>query len=231
MSIADNIITVREQIARACRKAGRRPQEVLLVAAAKQNGATAVREAIKAGVDAVGENRVNELLEKDGAGAYTGAPLHFIGHLQRNKAKQVVGRAALIHSADSFELVSLINALAAQQSIVQELLCEINIAREPSKSGIAPGEADAFLHRCAAFSSVRFVGLMAIPPAEASESELRRFFSRMNKLFVDIGTKKYDNNNMQYLSMGMSGDFGVAIEEGSNMVRVGSAIFGSRSYE
>lgn len=230
MSIEQNIGEIHEKIAEAARRAGRPAKEIMLVAAAKQNGAENVRAAICAGVDAVGENRVSELLEKDALGAYAGAPLHFIGHLQKNKAKHVVGRAELIHSVDSLELVRLIDSLAARQGIVQKVLVQVNIGAEPSKSGLSPGELDEFLSSAAGFSRIEVAGLMAIPPFDADESRLRGFFSDMYKLYIDMDAKKYDNNRMQYLSMGMSHDYEIAIGEGANIVRIGSAIFGSRLY-
>ncbi|MGI5971676.1 MAG: YggS family pyridoxal phosphate-dependent enzyme [Oscillospiraceae bacterium] len=216
MSIAENVARIKAEL----------PPGVLLCAAAKQNGAQAVREAIRAGVDCIGENRVQELLNKESQGAYEGAPLHFIGHLQRNKARFIVGRCELIHSVDSHALMSVIDKIASSKSIVQDVLIEVNIGREETKSGVLPEELDEFLEGCFAFSSVRVVGLMAIPPAQGDP---RRYFSAMHKLYVDMNAKKYDNK-MKFLSMGMSGDYLAAAAEGANIVRVGTAIFGARIY-
>ena len=230
MSIAENVARVRDRINEAAVKAGRDGAEVLLVAATKQNDADRVREAVLAGVDVCGENRVQEMLEKLDAGAYTGAPLHLIGHLQKNKVRQVVGKADMIESADSIELVRLIDRRARELGIVQDILAEVNIGREPSKTGMLPEMLDDFMAQAAELGHIRVRGLMAIPPAGLSEADSRRSFAAMRRLFIDIKTKKYDNGIMDFLSMGMSADFEAAIAEGSNMVRVGTAIFGARRY-
>ena len=221
---------VRAQIDAAALAAGRDPKEILLVAATKMNDAARVREAIAAGVDICGENRVQEMLEKQAQGAYEGAPLHFIGHLQRNKVKQVVGLAELIHGADSLALLETISREAGKRGIRQDVLLEVNIAGEASKSGFAPDEIPAALENASKFGSVRVRGLMAIPPVCVSPEDNRPFFLRMKQLFVDNSGKKYDNVSMDFLSMGMSGDFAEAVACGANMVRVGTAIFGAREY-
>ena len=231
MSIAENVARVRENIAKAALAAGRDPASVLLVAAAKTNDADRVRQAVAAGVDICGENRVQEMLEKNAQGAYEGAPLHFIGHLQKNKVRQVVGLAELIHGADSLELIRVIDRTAAARGLVQELLLEVNIGAEASKSGFAPEEIPAALEEIAKMDHIRVRGLMAIPPVCASGEENRPYFAQMEKLFIDNGQKKYDNVRMDFLSMGMSGDFEEAIAFGANMVRVGTAIFGARVYQ
>lgn len=230
MSIAENVALVRENIARAAIAAGRDPKEIRLVAASKMNDADRVRQAIAAGVDACGENRVQELTEKNAQGAYEGCPPHFIGHLQRNKVKQVVGVAELIHSVDSLPLLAAIDAAARAKGIRQQVLLEINIANEASKSGFKAEEIGAVLEKCGEFSSVWVRGLMAIPPICASPEENRPYFTVMKQLFIDIWQKKYDNVSMDFLSMGMSGDFTEAIACGATMVRVGAAIFGARDY-
>lgn len=230
MSIAQNIEVIRSRIADAAACAGREPGEVLLVAASKTNPPEPIRQAIAAGVNACGENRVQEMVEKYNAGAYAGAPLHFIGHLQRNKVRQVVSLADLIQSADSAELIRLVNARAGALGITQDILLEINIAGEQSKSGIAPSEISSILDFAAACPQIRVRGLMAIPPVSTGEGSNRRYFSALYKLFIDIGAKKYDNVLMDFLSIGMSDDYTDAIMEGANMVRIGSAIFGARHY-
>ena len=230
MTIAENVALVRENMALAARKAGRDPGEILLLAASKMNDADRVREAIAAGVDACGENRVQEMLEKQALGAYEGAPLHFIGHLQKNKVKQVVGLAELIHGADSRELLETISRVAESRGLVQDVLLEVNIGGELSKSGFAPEEVSAALEYAAALPALRVRGLMAIPPVCAAPEENRPFFLRMQKLFIDNGGKKYDNVSMDFLSMGMSGDYTEAIACGANLIRVGSGIFGPRHY-
>lgn len=231
MSIEENVRQVKARIAAAAVAAGRRPEDILLVAATKTNGADKVRQAVAAGVDICGENRVQEMLEKNAQGAYEGVPLHFIGHLQKNKVKQVVGLAELIHGADSLELIRVIDKTAAARGLVQDLLLEVNIGAEASKSGFAPEEIPAALEEIAKMAHVRARGLMAIPPVCASGEENRPYFAQMEKLFIDNGEKKYDNVCMDFLSMGMSGDFEEAIAFGANMVRVGTAIFGARVYQ
>ena len=230
MSITENVAIVKHNIAAAAARAGRDPKEVLLVAASKTNGAERVREAIAAGVDACGENRVQEMLEKAALGAYEGAPLHFIGHLQRNKVKNVVGLCALIHGVDSVELLRQIDREAEKKKLVQDVLLEINIGAEASKSGFAPEELPAALAAASELENLRVRGLMAVPPICENGEENRRYFVRMRQLFIDICEKKYDNVRMDFMSMGMSGDYETAIECGANMVRVGTAIFGARVY-
>ena len=230
MSIAENVAAVKENIAAAALRCGRSPDEIKLVAATKMNDAGRVRQAIEAGVDICGENRVQELQEKYALGAYEGCPLHFIGHLQKNKVKYIVGKVGLIHSVDSVALASEINKRAAALGIVQDILLEVNIGAEPAKSGFAPGELSCALDAMAGFGSIRVLGLMAIPPICERSEENRVYFRRMKQLFIDIGQKKYDNVLMQLLSMGMSADYEVAVEEGANLVRVGTGIFGARNY-
>ena len=230
MTIAENVAQVRANMALAAREAGRNPGEILLLAATKMNDADRVRQAIAAGVDLCGENRVQEMLEKQAQGAYEGAPLHFIGHLQKNKVKQVVGLAELIHGVDSTELMDAVSRAAAARGLTQDVLLEVNIGGELSKSGFAPEELPAALAHAAALPALRVRGLMAIPPICAAPEENRPFFLRMQKLFIDNGGKKYDNVSMDFLSMGMSGDYTEAIACGANLIRVGSGIFGPRHY-
>ena len=225
MSIAENIRNIRNNIA------GVSPSgAVLLVAATKMNDASRVQEAIAAGVDACGENKVQEFLEKDGQNAYVGAPVHFIGHLQRNKVNKIVGKVDLIQSVDSEELLRLIDRRAETLGIVQDILIEISIAGEEQKSGIAPEMLPELLARAAALPHLRVRGLMCVPPMAENPEENRRYFAQMKQLFIDNRSKKYDNVFMDFLSMGMTDDYVVAIEEGANMVRIGSAIFGARNY-
>ena len=172
MSIAENVKLVKENIAAAAIRCGRDPKEIKLVAATKMNNASRVREAIAAGVDICGENRVQELQEKLAQGAYDGCPLHFIGHLQKNKVKNIVGKVELIHSVDSVSLAREINRRAAALGITQDILLEVNIGAEENKSGFAPDELANALDEIAQFSSVRVLGLMAIPPiCEISENK------------------------------------------------------------
>ena len=229
MTIADNIRSIRERMARAALAAGRRPEEVLLVGASKMNGAAACREAIAAGIDALGENRVQEMTAKLAENAYEGAPLHFIGHLQRNKVRQVVGRVSLIQSVGSVELLDEIEKAAARLELTQDVLLEVNIGEEAAKSGFAPRDLFAGAEAALERSHIRVRGLMTIPPAEAEREENLGYFQKVRTLFVDINEKLF-HNELQYLSMGMSGDYEDAVRLGATMVRVGSAIFGSRHY-
>lgn len=228
--IHENVQTIRAAMARAAEAAGRDPKEILLCAATKMNDADAVRQAVAAGVDCCGENRVQELLEKQPQGAYEGAPVHFIGHLQTNKVKQVVGRVDCIQSVDRLPLLECIQKEAAKQGIVQGILLEVNVGGEASKSGFTVEEAAAVAARMGEFPAVHLRGLMAIPPISQNPGDNCKFFAQMRNLFVDIKGKKCDNVSMDCLSMGMSDDFTDAIAEGSTMIRVGTAIFGARHY-
>ncbi len=224
MSIKENLAAIRANIAAATQR------EILLVAATKMNDASRVREAIAAGLDACGENKVQEFLEKDAQGAYDGCAKHFIGHLQRNKVNKIVGRVELIQSVDSPELISLIDRRAQSLGIVQDILIEISVAGEEQKSGIAPEELPSLLAQAALCPGLRVRGLMCVPPIQENPEKNRPYFSLMRQLFIDNGAKKYDNVSMDFLSMGMTDDYLVAISEGANMVRIGSAIFGARNY-
>ena len=229
MSIAENIARVRAEMEEAAREAGRDPSEIVLVGASKMNDAAACREAVAAGIDALGENRVQEMTQKLAEHAYDGAPLHFIGHLQRNKVKQVVGKVDLIQSVGSLPLLEEIEKVAAAQNLTQDILLEVNIGREEAKSGFLPEELSAGAQAALECPHVRVLGLMTIPPADAQRQENIRYFQEVQALYVDINTKLF-HNELKYLSMGMSGDYADAIRAGATMVRVGTAIFGARNY-
>ena len=228
-SIRENIAAIRAQIDAAARETGRTGADITLVGASKMNGAAACPEAIAAGLDALGETRVQERTAKLAEDAYRGAPLHFIGHLQRNKVKQVVGKAALIQSIGSPELLAEVDRQAEKLGIVQDILLEVNIGGEEAKSGFAPDAVEQAAAQAKTLAHVRVRGLMTIPPADATREENMAYFAKVRALYVDISRKMYDNG-LEYLSMGMSGDFADAIRAGANMVRVGSAIFGARDY-
>lgn len=229
MSIAENVAEIRRQMASAALAAGRNPKDILLCAATKMNDADAVRQAIAAGVDCCGENRVQELTAKLAQNAYDGAPVHFIGHLQTNKVRQVVGKVSLIQSVDSERLLAAIDREAARQGIVQDILLEVNIGGEASKSGLLPAETPQMARLAAGRPHIRLRGLMAIPPAASIAGGNRKFFAQMRQLFVDIRTLLTDNkSDIDCLSMGMSGDFEDAVQEGATLVRVGTALFGPR---
>lgn len=229
MSISENIAAIRREIHLAAAKTGRTGADITLVGASKMNDAAACREAIAAGIDVLGENRVQEMTQKLAENAYDGVPLHFIGHLQRNKVKQVVGKAALIQSVSSTALLDEIEKTAEKLGIVQDILLEVNIGGEEAKSGFAPGALNEAACYAKTLPHVRVLGLMTIPPVETEPHGNMPFFARMKALYVDINKNIYDNK-LKYLSMGMSGDYAEAIEAGSNMVRVGTAIFGARNY-
>lgn len=220
---------IRRQMTEAALQAGRRPEEILLLAASKTQDAQTVALSAGLEIDLFGENRAQELVEKLEAGAYGGKPVHMIGHLQKNKAKYVVGRAVLIHSVDSLELAQEINRQAVKRELVQDILIEVNLAGEQSKSGVAPQGLEALMEQVCRLPSLRVRGLMAIPPAAQQEGQNKPYFSALRQLFVDIKSKKYDNANMDCLSMGMSRDFRDAIAEGATLVRIGSGIYGPRS--
>ena len=230
MTISDNLALVRKNIARAAERAGRRAEDIYLVGATKMNDAARVREAIAAGLTICGENRVQELVQKNAEHAYDGAALHFIGHLQKNKVNKVVGTASLIHSVDSVELMDCIARTAVARGIVQDVLLEVNVGAEAAKSGFAPGGITSALAHASALEGIFVRGLMAIPPICADGEENRPYFELMNQLFIDNSEKKYDNICMDFLSMGMSGDYMTAIDCGANMIRLGTAIFGARDY-
>lgn len=229
MSIAENIVQVRANIARAAEEAGRDPASITLVGASKMNDAAACREAVAAGIDALGENRVQEMTQKLAEHAYDGAPLHFIGHLQRNKVKLVVGKVDLIESVGSLELLRLIDAQAEKLGIVQDILLEVNIGGEDAKSGFAPDALFEAAEQTLSLGHVRLRGLMCIPPVAEEEHGSIPYFEKVSALFVDINEKLY-HNRLDILSMGTSGDYEDAVRSGATMVRVGTAIFGVRSY-
>ena len=230
MSIAENIAAIRARMNEAAIAAGRDPKEILLCAATKMNDADAVRQAIAGGVDCCGENRVQELVQKSRENAYEGAPVHFIGHLQTNKVKQVVGHVDLIQSVDRLNLLEAVQKEAAKQAITQDILLEVNIGNEESKSGFDISDILPLLEHISDFPNIRVRGLMAIPPISQNPGDNRKFFQEMFNLSVDIMRKKYDNVTMDCLSMGMSDDYVDAIACGSTMIRVGTAIFGARDY-
>ena len=230
MSIAENVARIRAKMVEAAVKAGRDPKDILLCAATKMNDADAVRQAIAAGVDCCGENRVQELTAKLAENAYAGKPVHFIGHLQTNKVRQVVGKVDVIQSVDSLRLLKAIDAEAAKQGIVQQILLEVNVGEEESKSGFSVCEVLPLLEQIGEFSHIFVCGLMAIPPISQNSGDNLKYFQKILQLSVDITVKKYDNVLVKCISMGMSDDFEDAIASGSTMIRVGTAIFGKRNY-
>ena len=231
MSITENVRMARQKINAAAESVGRSGGEVRLLAATKMNGPEAVQEAIRAGVDICAENRVQEFLSKNAVNAYAPCCVHFIGHLQKNKVKYLVGAVELIHSVDSPELMDAISRRAVSLGIVQDVLLEVNIGGEASKSGVSPDGLEALLTHAAACPGLHVKGLMTIPPAVSTGEENRWYFRRMYELFVDIRRKTYDNVSMAELSMGMSGDYEEAVRCGATIVRLGTALFGPRNYD
>ena len=229
MSIKENIAYIRAQIDEAARATGRTGADITLVGASKMNDAAACQEAIAAGIDVLGENRVQEMTEKLAQNAYDGAPLHFIGHLQRNKVKQVVCKGALIQSVSSIALLDEIEKVAAKLDLVQDILLEGNVGGEEAKSGFAPEEVEEAVRYARTLPHISLRGLMTIPPVAVEQGANIPYFDKIRALFVDICEKMYDNK-WEYISMGMSDDYAEAVRCGANMVRVGSAIFGARNY-
>lgn len=227
--LKQNLETVEENIRRACEKSGRARNEVTLIAVSKTKPVETLKEAYDLGVRVFGENKVQELTEK-----YDALPddieWHMIGHLQRNKIKYIIEKAHLIHSVDSIRLAEAIEKEAAKHNTIANILIEVNVAREESKFGLLPEEVDAFVDKVAEFSHICVKGLMTIAPYVVNPEENRPIFAHLRKLSVDIAAKNAHNITMGVLSMGMTNDYEVAIEEGATMVRVGTGIFGARSY-
>lgn len=225
----ENYAEVTERIAIAAKKSGRRAEDIHLLAATKTIPVEVINHAIKSGVTLIGENRVQELLSK--LDSYDqSATRHLIGHLQTNKVRQVVGKVSMIESVDSVKLAAEISCRSEELGIVTDILVEINIGGEESKSGIKPDEAEKIITEISSLSGIKVEGLMTIPPICEKIEENLRYFDQMRNLFVDISAKKIDNVNMSYLSMGMSDDYEAAILCGANIVRVGTRLFGRRNY-
>lgn len=227
--INENISKIRENIVKACEKAGRNPEEVTLIAVSKTKPVSAIEEALLSGTLDYGENKVQELCDK-----YDVLPKnirwHMIGHLQRNKVKYLVGKTYLVHSVDSLRLAEQIEKEFAKHNQVCDILVEVNIAQEESKFGINAKETEELIRKIAKFEHVRIKGLMTIAPYTEDPESNREYFREIKKLSVDIRDKNIDNVSMDVLSMGMTGDYMVAVEEGATMVRVGTGIFGERNY-
>ncbi len=230
--VLDNLNAVEERLCAACEAAGRRREEVTLMAVTKTVAPELINVVLDAGVTCIGENRVQEYLSKRDALHLDGVERHLIGHLQTNKVKRIVGEVDMIQSVDSAHLAKTISdAAKLTERGVMDVLVEVNIGGEESKSGVHPEGLPKLLDEIRVFDGIRVRGLMTIPPIFHTESEKRAIFSKMHKLFIDIQGKKVDNGSMELLSMGMSSDFAEAVLEGSTLIRVGSAIFGERQYK
>lgn len=228
--MAQAVAEIRAKMDAAARQAGRDPAAVQLCAACKTHTPETIALSARLPIDLFGENHVQELCANCDAGAYCGKPVHFIGHLQTNKIKKVLGKASLIQSVDSPRLLAALEKEAAKLDIVQDILLEVNIGEEASKTGVSPDELWALLDTAAAQPHLRVKGLMAIPPVNDDDAENRALLRQVYKLFVQAGERGYENVQMETLSMGMSGDFENAIREGATLVRIGTAIYGARDY-
>lgn len=227
--LKENLQQVEERIAQACARAGRERSEVTLIAVSKTKPVEMLQEVYDAGIRTFGENKVQEICEK-----YDRLPQdiawHMIGHLQRNKVRQVIDKAALIHSVDSYRLAQEISVQAQKKNLQMPILIEVNIAEEESKFGISADDTIRLVEEIAALPNLQIRGLMTIAPYVTDAEENRLYFRQIKQLSVDIKNKNIDNVSMDILSMGMTGDYEVAIEEGATMVRVGTGIFGARHY-
>ena len=228
--LKENLEQVEQNIERACKKAGRARSEVTLIAVSKTKPVEMIQEIYDAGCRDFGENKVQELCEKIEQ-LPNDIKWHMIGHLQRNKVKYIIdNHVSLIHSVDSYRLAEEINIQAKKKNVIVPILVEVNIAMEESKFGISPEDAIALVEQIAELKNVKIEGLMTIAPYVVVAEENRLYFRKIKQLSVDIGNKNIDNVSMKILSMGMTGDYMVAIEEGATMVRVGTGIFGERNY-
>lgn len=227
--LAENIQEVRKNIKEACERAGRVPEEVQLIAVSKTKPIEMLQEAYNTGVREFGENYVQELVDKIEV-LPPDIHWHMIGHLQRNKVKYIVGKVKLIHSVDSFRLAEEINKEALKKNVQADILIEVNVALEKNKFGFTLENAAEEIERMSDFSNVTIKGLMTSAPFVANPEENRKYFRQLKQLSVDINAKNIDNVHMDILSMGMTNDYIVAVEEGATMVRVGTAIFGARNY-
>ncbi len=230
-NLKENIAKIRNEIIESAKKAGRDPNKILLCAASKTQTPERVEECANCDVDIFGENRVQELLKNYEAGAYLNKPLHFIGHLQSNKVKMLVGKCDVIQSVDSKKLLNIINFEAEKNNIIQQIMIEVNIGGEESKSGVSVKEVDTLLKTAEELNNIKVVGLMSIPPRGETPESSRVYFKKMKTLFEETKQKHFKNFEGKYLSMGMSGDYKIAVEEGADIIRLGTAIFGAREYK
>ena len=227
--IRENYQAVEQKVCEACKRSKRAREEVTLIAVSKTKPVSMIQEAIKAGATVFGENKVQELCEKKEE-LPKHLHWHMIGHLQRNKVKYIVDKAELIHSVDSLRLAQEINKEAIKKELTVNILVEVNVAEEESKFGVGVEETEDLIREIAKLSNIKVQGLMTIAPYVENPEENRGVFRTLKKLAVDIKMKNIDNVRMDVLSMGMTGDYQVAIEEGATMVRVGTGIFGERNY-
>ena len=228
-AVSENIAIIEKNICDAVASVGKKREDVILLAATKTVSPEIINHAIRSGINYIGENRVQEFLSKEND-LLPDAHRHFIGHLQSNKAKEIVGRVEMIQSVHSLKLAQLIGKLSVEQGICTDILLEVNIGKEENKSGFIKEELDEIFPQIAAVEGINLKGLMTIPPICEKNTEIIPYFEEMYKLFIDNRAKKIDNVSMEYLSMGMSSDYAEAIKCGSNIVRIGTSLFGARNY-
>lgn len=229
--IKNNYDFINEKIAEAAMKAGKTRDDITFLSATKTVEPEYINYAISLGLSYIGENKVQELLSKYDEYNLENCSLQFIGHLQSNKVKQIVGKVDLIQSIDSIKLAKEVSKCSLKNNITSDILVEVNIGKEENKSGVMPEMLEELVEEISTLPAVNVKGLMTIPPICEKNDEIRRYFEKMNRLFLDISSKKLDNISMDILSMGMSSDYYEAILEGANMVRIGSALFGNRIYK
>ncbi|MEG0942611.1 MAG: YggS family pyridoxal phosphate-dependent enzyme [Angelakisella sp.] len=227
--LTQRVTTVRENIAEAARVSGRSAEDISLMAVTKTIPAEVVNLIYGCGIHLFGENRAQELCGRYDTYDFDASAIHFIGALQTNKVRQIIDKVSCIQSVDSLHLAKEIDKRACQVGKTMRVFLEVNIGAEPSKSGVLPEELPYLTEQAACLSNILVCGLMTIPPAMKNCDETRSYFDQMYKLFVDIKHKKIDNVTMEYLSMGMSADYQLAIQSGANLIRIGSGIFGSRT--
>lgn len=226
--VADNIAEIEEKIQRAVEKSGRKREDVLLIAVSKTKPVSLIQKAVDCGLTSLGENKVQEIMEK--YDSLADVHWHLIGHLQTNKVKYIIDKVDMIHSVESLKLAMEIDKRAGQQNRIMDILVEVNAAEEESKFGVKPKDVEDLIKELAKLANIRVRGLMTVAPFVENPEENREVFCQMQQIFIDINGKNIDNIDMNVLSMGMTGDYEVAIEEGATMVRVGTGIFGERNY-
>ncbi len=227
--VKENITEIRQRIVAACTRAGREPESVTLIAVSKTKPISMIEEAYETGSRDFGENKAQDMRDKHDA-MEPDIRWHFIGHLQTNKIKYVVGRAHMIHSVDSLHLAQAIEAECVKKNVDMPVLIEVNVAGEESKFGVTPEETEHLIREISILPHLKVTGLMTIAPFVQNPEENRQYFRKLHDLYIDIQSKSIDNVSMSVLSMGMTGDFEIAIEEGATHVRVGTGIFGERNY-
>lgn len=228
MSIKENYDEILKRIDTTCKKIGRNPKDIKVIAVSKTVDSDRAREAIEAGIENLGENRVQELTKKYQELEDIDVKWHMIGHLQKNKVKYIIDKTELIHSVESLSLAEEINKRAGQNNLIANVLIELNIGEEESKFGIREDQVYDFIKSMEVFENIKVMGLMTVAPFCENPEDVRWVFKKMKNIYDEVSTMNYKNTEMKYLSMGMTNDFEVAIEEGSNIIRIGTAIFGAR---